>query len=132
MHTAETAATGPMPPAGPARAAVGADSPPVDLVHLSRQTFGSRDLEREVLALFLAQSTALVEHIRSAGDPGQRFRAAHTIKGSARGIGAWRVARLAEAVELADRMPADATRLVAELEAAVDEANRFIRTVAAA
>ena len=27
---------------------------------------------------------------------------AHTMKGSARGIGAWRVARAAEAVELAD------------------------------
>lgn len=107
--------------AGPA----GGDA--VDFGHLARQTFGSRDLQVEVLGLFLDQSIALLDRMRTGADPVQRFRAAHTIKGSARGIGAWRVARLAEAVENADKMPGDAARMLAELAAAIDEANGAIR-----
>lgn len=99
----------------------------VDFGHLARQTFGSRDLQVEVLGLFLDQSIALIDRMRTGTDPTQRFRAAHTIKGSARGIGAWRVARLAEAVENADKMPGDAARMLAELAAAIDEANGAIR-----
>jgi HPt (histidine-containing phosphotransfer) domain-containing protein len=102
---------------------------PVDLAHLARQTFGSRDLEREVLRLFLGQSTTLIQRITAAEGADQRFAAAHTLKGSARGIGAHRVARLAEAAERADLVPGDAVRILGELGRAVDEANGFIREV---
>src|SRR5437879_13783748 len=74
---------------------------PIDLVHLARTTLGDRSLEREVLQLFDRQATLLIERMRAAA-PGSTLALAHTLKGSARGIGAWRVARAAEAVELAE------------------------------
>ena len=51
------------------------------------------------------------------------------MRGSARGVGAWQVARLAEAVEQAALVPGQAYGLLAELEAAVDEANLYIQNV---
>lgn len=76
------------------------DDRPIDLVHLARTTMGDRSLEREVLQLFDRQSTLLIARMRSAAPAGVATLA-HTLKGSARGIGAWRVARAAEALELA-------------------------------
>jgi HPt (histidine-containing phosphotransfer) domain-containing protein len=73
---------------------------PIDLVHLARMTLGDRGLEREVLELFDRQAGMLILRMQEAARAGI-CAAAHTLKGSARGIGAWRVARAAEAVELA-------------------------------
>ena len=75
------------------------DDRPIDLVHLARTTMGDRSLEREVLQLFDRQSTLLIARMRSAAT-GNVATLAHTLKGSARGIGAWRVARAAEAWNL--------------------------------
>jgi HPt (histidine-containing phosphotransfer) domain-containing protein len=73
---------------------------PSDLVHLARTTLGDRGLEREVLHLFDRQADQLVSRMRAAA-PGGIAPLAHTLKGSASGIGAWRVARAAEALEVA-------------------------------
>ena len=67
---------------------------PIDLVHLARTTLGDRNLEREVLQLFDRQSTLLIARMRTAAPSGVATLA-HTLKGSALGIGAWRVARAA-------------------------------------
>ncbi len=67
----------------------------IDEDHLGRMTLGDRRLEREVLELFLRQTTIMLSRIADA-DPPLAAAAAHTLKGSARGIGAWRVARAAE------------------------------------
>src|SRR5215213_7290738 len=72
----------------------------IDLEHLSKMTLAERSLEREVLALFDQQSTMLTGRMRGAA-PAVIAASAHTLKGSARGIGAWQVARAAEAVEQA-------------------------------
>ena len=72
----------------------------LDRAHLARMTFGERDLEREVLQLFDRQSELLIERIRR-GTPEVVAALAHTLKGSAVGVGAVRVARAAAAVELA-------------------------------
>jgi HPt (histidine-containing phosphotransfer) domain-containing protein len=111
----------------PIRAGAPAEHRPVDLVHLSRQTFGERGLEREVLALFQAHAALQLTRIRSAADAGERRAAAHHIKGSARSIGAWPVARLAGAVEEAGE---DAGELVRELAEALAEACAFIDRLA--
>lgn len=74
------------------------DDRPIDLVHLTRMTLGDRGLEREVLQLFDRQSTLLIARMRSAAPAGVATLA-HTLSGSARGIGAWRVARAAAALE---------------------------------
>jgi HPt (histidine-containing phosphotransfer) domain-containing protein len=72
----------------------------IDETHLKRMTLGDRRLEREVLELFLRQTTIMLDRIVNAGPP-LAAAAAHTLKGSARGIGAWRVARAAELLEQA-------------------------------
>jgi len=72
----------------------------IDLVHLARMTLGDRSLEREVLQLFDRQATMLVARARQ-GSREDIAAVAHTLKGSARGIGAGRVAGAAEAVEIA-------------------------------
>jgi HPt (histidine-containing phosphotransfer) domain-containing protein len=102
--------------------------PTIDEVHLERMTLGDRSLEREVLEIFARQTTMTLQRIVGAG-PARAAAAAHTLKGSARGIGAWRVAQAAErleqvAAETADES-ADNTAMgaaIAELEAASFEA----------
>jgi HPt (histidine-containing phosphotransfer) domain-containing protein len=103
---------------------VAPDDRPIDLVHLARTTMGDRSLEREVLQLFDRQSAQLIARMRSAAPDG-RLMLAHTMKGSARGIGAWRVARAAEAVETA-ACPAEAESALDRLTAASDEARALI------
>lgn len=71
---------------------------PVDLVHLAKQTMGDRMLEEEVLQLFMQQAVIIGDRIIEA-EPTERKRLAHTLKGSARGIGAFIVADRAYAIE---------------------------------
>ena len=98
---------------------------PIDLVHLSRMTLGDRGLEREVLALFDRQATVLVSRMRSA-PPGSVTSVAHTLKGSARGVGAWRVAAAAEAVEVAAAGEGDLSAAITRLAAVAEEARAVI------
>jgi HPt (histidine-containing phosphotransfer) domain-containing protein len=102
---------------------------PVDLVHLARHTFGDSDLEREVLQLFMTQSRIYLNRLKEARDVEQWRRAAHTIKGSARGIGAWAVAEKAQAAELLGHDVNDdrCRKAIAVLEKEVDAANCYIR-----
>jgi HPt (histidine-containing phosphotransfer) domain-containing protein len=71
---------------------------PIDLTHLFRMTLGDHSLEREVLALFERQADMLIGRMPGL-EPAGVAALAHTLKGSARGIGAWQVARAADAVE---------------------------------
>jgi HPt (histidine-containing phosphotransfer) domain-containing protein len=98
---------------------------PIDLVHLARMTLGDRGLEREVLALFDRQATVLVSRMRAAS-PGSVTSVAHTLKGSARGVGAWRVAAAAEAVELAASGEGDLSAAITRLAAVAEEARTVI------
>ena len=107
----------------PAEATFAPDNRPIDLVHLARMTLGERSLEREVLQLFDRQSTLLLARMRSAAPAGVATLA-HTLKGSARGIGAWRVARAAETLEAADAAGRDAA--LEALAAAAEEACALI------
>jgi len=100
----------------------------IDETHLGRMTLGDRRLEREVLEIFLRQTAIMLERIMSA-QPALAAAAAHTLLGSARGIGAWRVARAAERLEHAaggEGSPADVEDAVAELKAASLEASAAI------
>jgi HPt (histidine-containing phosphotransfer) domain-containing protein len=60
----------------------------IDASHLERMTLGDRRLEREVLELFVRQTAMMLNRIAGA-EPPMAAAAAHTLKGSARGIGAW-------------------------------------------
>ncbi len=101
------------------------DDRPIDLVHLARTTLGDRALEREVLQLFDRQSSILIARMRTAA-PAAVAALAHTLKGSARGIGAWRVARAAELLELASASGKATSEALDGLTAASDEARTVI------
>ena len=73
---------------------------PIDRGHLRRMTFADPVLEREVLTLFDRQATSMLA-LLGAAEPQALPRLAHAVKGSARGIGAWRVARAAATLETA-------------------------------
>jgi HPt (histidine-containing phosphotransfer) domain-containing protein len=101
--------------------------PPIDLAHLARMTLGDKRLEAEVLALFDRQASLLLGRMREA-PPAAVGAFAHTLKGSARGIGTWRVAEAAARVEQAAG-DACATELAAAIEglaAAIGEAQAAI------
>jgi HPt (histidine-containing phosphotransfer) domain-containing protein len=74
------------------------DAPAIDRTHLFRMTLGDHDLECEVLQLFDQQAGLLLARMAEADAAGVAALA-HTLKGSARGVGAFGVARAAEAVE---------------------------------
>ena len=96
---------------------------PIDLVHLARQTLGDRALEREVLELFVVQTRSVLARLEAIRDEKSRLDLAHTIKGSARSVGAWRVASAAESCELAIDGPDEGWRTAfAALAASVREA----------
>jgi Hpt domain len=101
--------------------------PTIDQTHLARMTLGERSLEREVLQLFDRQSGMLLSRMAGA-EPKIVAALAHTLTGSARGIGAWKVAEAGEAVErLAMQCdPKTLTGAVAELSTAVSEAQAAI------
>jgi HPt (histidine-containing phosphotransfer) domain-containing protein len=105
---------------------------PVDLAYLARFTLGNVALEREVLQLFAAQMPLYLEALRAAGGRKAWREAAHSIKGSACAVGAWRLARcaqFAEGLEVygAAAPPAEQReKAVVAVTLAAEEACRFI------
>src|SRR5258705_9395280 len=73
------------------------DEPPIDVGHLARTSLGDRDLELQVLELFDRQAEMLLGCMLEVDRAGVAS-AAHTLAGSAREIGAWRVAGAAAAL----------------------------------
>jgi HPt (histidine-containing phosphotransfer) domain-containing protein len=103
----------PSPPLAP-------DDGPIDLAHLARMTLGDAALERQVLGMFASQSASVIEKL--AALPAEAGALAHTLKGSARAVGAFRVAECAEALEVAIRQGENCAKCQVELKAAVADA----------
>ncbi len=103
------------------------DDGPIDLAHLARMTLGDAALERQVLGLFASQATSLIAKL--AALPAEAGALAHTLKGSARSIGAFRVAECAEALETAIRQGENCAKCQIELKAAVADARAAIDTL---
>ena len=106
---------------------------PIDLVHLARYTGGDRAINEEILRLFedqcrlnLAKLEALA---RGSGDAKSWREIAHTLKGAARGVGAFDLGEAAGAVEKA--LPTSAQeellRLKQEAEKVADFLAEFLR-----
>jgi HPt (histidine-containing phosphotransfer) domain-containing protein len=97
-----------------------AAAPAIDRAQLTTMTFGDRGLERELLQLFDRQAELLLARMR-ASDAATLGTLAHTLKGSAAGIGASEVGRAAEAAERAAAGSAAERRAaLARLTAAID------------
>jgi len=97
------------------------DDPPIDVNHLTRMSLGERSLELQVLELFDRQAELLLDRMREVA-PAGIASLAHTLTGSARGIGAWRVAAAAEALESAVADMGELGPALEALDAAVIEA----------
>jgi HPt (histidine-containing phosphotransfer) domain-containing protein len=70
-----------------------------DIDLLRRYTFEDAALERELLGLFLGQLPLLVSQLAEAKGQSEWHMAAHTLKGSARSVGAPALAELALELE---------------------------------
>ena len=109
------------------------DAPqPIDFEHLRRYTLGDRGFELEILGLFAEQlpiTIGALEHATTDKDWGM---AAHTLKGSARAVGAWPLAALAEDAErLASNADAGMrAETIRRLKAAAEEAHAYIAALA--
>jgi HPt (histidine-containing phosphotransfer) domain-containing protein len=75
--------------------------PLIDRAHLDRMTGGDRALQLEVLGLVREQAQVWTRLLVPDAESADWLVAAHTIKGSARGIGAWELAELCSAAEAA-------------------------------
>jgi HPt (histidine-containing phosphotransfer) domain-containing protein len=109
----------------------GPASEAIDREHLARMTFGEESLARELLELFDRQAVNLLARMRERGADSAAL--AHTLKGSAGGIGAWNVVRAADACERAAGGSAAERGLALDgLAQAVDEAHAAIAEILAA
>ncbi len=107
----------PSPPLAP-------DDGPIDIEHLGRMTLGDEGLEREVLAMFSGQAVRLLGALALL--PSDSEALAHTLKGSARAIGAFRVANAAEGMEAILRNGDDPTPALTELHEAIAQTRTAI------
>lgn len=102
---------------------------PIDIAHLKRMTLGDAGLERDVLALFLKQTAQLMAAL--AAQRAESAALAHTLKGSARAVGAFGVAASASFLEATIRAGDDPSQALAELDRAVAEARASIEAILA-
>ncbi|MGJ4994807.1 Hpt domain-containing protein [Bradyrhizobium sp. HKCCYLS3077] len=105
------------------------DDGPISLNLLRRMTLGDTALEREVLEMFSTQAVRLLERLQVM--PEDAATVAHTLKGSARAIGALDVADAAEGLEAALR-EGDPEPALAWLGTAVAQARAAISDMLAA
>lgn len=96
---------------------------PIDLVYLSSQTMGDRALESEILGMFAAQLPQYAKLIETSENSEEMFRAAHTLKGAARSVGAFQLAELSAEIEQSGTLD------VSALQAAVTSVCEYIAEI---
>ncbi len=111
-------------------------SQPIDLEHLARYTGGEKALNAEILRLFDSQVTDMVDQLNAvlAVRDVKRWREiTHTIKGAARGVGAFGMGEAAAAAEPVDPVNAEKARaVIAALQTEAQIVRGFIQTYLAA
>jgi HPt (histidine-containing phosphotransfer) domain-containing protein len=122
-----------MPVSAARAASLPLDGAAIDFVHLSRQSLGDQTLETELLHLFDRQAARIAGELGmpdlTSGARSERSDLAHTLKGSARAVGAWRVADACHELESRLKMcaaPASIDEACAEVRQAVTQARAAI------
>ena len=110
----------PSPPLAP-------DDGPIDIAHLRRMTLGDAALEREVLGMFSAQALRLVKALVAL--PADAAALAHTLKGSARAVGAFAVGDAAADLETSIRSGCDRAEALSVLNDAISQARTAIEAM---
>jgi HPt (histidine-containing phosphotransfer) domain-containing protein len=105
-----------------------ASSRPVDLVPLSRYMLGERKLEREVLEFL---SFRYIDQLKQCPSDKDWKDLTHTLKGSARAVGAWRVAKAAERAEplTGEAFARSRAARIEEIDASLREAEAYIKSL---
>jgi HPt (histidine-containing phosphotransfer) domain-containing protein len=104
----------------------------VDLRHLDRYTGGDRAVNEEILRLFDQQCAEMLQKLDSIagqaeGDAARAWReVTHTLKGAARGIGAFSLGEEAAQAEKASPQDSAALQAVARIKAKAEAVTRFI------
>lgn len=80
-------------------------APLFDAAHLARYTGGDAELKAELLGLMCDQARRCIALMADAADREAWIAATHTLKGAARGVGAFALGDACEAVEVLE--PAD-------------------------
>jgi HPt (histidine-containing phosphotransfer) domain-containing protein len=105
--------------------------PGVDKAHLERMTGGDQELALEVLGLFREQIELWSKLLAPSTDTQDWGNAAHTVKGSARGIGAWHLGELCgQAEEASKSRPLSRDEKRAFYEAITNEMQSVIGEIA--
>lgn len=106
----------------------GSAGSPVDLAILRRYTLDDVALQKEILDLFAGQLEVSVRSLRTAVTTEDWFRAAHTLKGSARAVGAISLASALEDAEALSDVQDTGRRqtLMARIEAEAGAVAAFI------
>ena len=99
----------------------------LDRDHLRRMALGDLSLEREVLKMFMVQAQRIADAL--VGCPADAKALAHTLKGSARAIGAFGIAASAAKLEAALEGREEPTEALASLRDAVADAKAAITAI---
>jgi len=87
----------------------------LDIVHLSNFTGNDPDFECQVLDIFMDNAPGYLEALSQTEQDGWKMRA-HKLKGAARSIGAWQLARAGERAEQMSNPPAHDPKRIAILK----------------
>jgi HPt (histidine-containing phosphotransfer) domain-containing protein len=103
----------------------------IDLEHLARYTGGDVALNAEILRLFDTQTSELVAGLRAildARDEKSWKEVTHTIKGAARGVGAFAMADAAAQCELLGIVDPGVTEMaIAKLKSETEAVQAFVK-----
>ncbi|MGA7714080.1 MAG: Hpt domain-containing protein [Rhizomicrobium sp.] len=105
----------------------------VDLSHLARYTGGDEAINAEVLRLFDTQTSEMVDRLQTileARDEKSWKEVTHTLKGAARGIGAFAMADAAAFAEPIDPIKdrGNASVAISALKSRAEAVRTFIKT----
>ncbi|MEO1703582.1 MAG: Hpt domain-containing protein [Pseudomonadota bacterium] len=100
---------------------------PIDLKFLSAQAGHDRQLVEELLHMFVKQVRSLSHTMNNAEDMEAVLRAAHTLKGTARAVGAARIEERVEALEQDRQSKQCLDALSREVDAACDYVASLLR-----
>ncbi len=105
--------------------------PIIDIAHFERMTMGDRSLMSEILSLFREQVDMWTKLLDPNVSTPDFMVGAHTIKGSARGIGAWNLGEICNAAEEAAKsMPLSKDQKYIWREQILQELDKVIIEVA--
>jgi HPt (histidine-containing phosphotransfer) domain-containing protein len=102
-----------------------------DRLYLVHHTMQSADLEREIIELFRQQLPELLGSLLKSESPSDWRFHAHTLKGSALAIGAFKIGALARELELPEHASAskERTKILHKLQIAAAEFEETVRQI---